>query len=259
MVEVENLTFGYRGAPTIFEAFNWRVGVKESWAVIGASGCGKSTLLGLLAGLRRPLSGSIRIAGTPIRRPRPQTGLVLQDHGLLPWATVEENAGLGFRIRRFYGPDGRHAPQEEGCGPEEARCRVRFWLKRLAVDDLRKKYPTQLSRGQRQRAAIARTLALEPDLLLLDEPFSALDAPIREDLQHLTRSLHAERGLTTIIVTHDIEEAVFMGQQILVLRGQGNRASRAVPNTDAAGSADRHAPQFQACCRRLRSTLRYAP
>ena len=255
MIDINNLTFAYGGSSSIFEGFNFRVNRGEAWAVIGPSGCGKTTLLYLLAGLRRPTAGEILIAGTPIVRPRPQTGLVLQDHGLLPWATVRENALLGLRIRRFYGPDGRHAPAGKKIDKASAEKRVDYWLDRLGINALRDKYPLQLSRGQRQRTAIARTMALSPDLLLMDEPFSALDAAIREDLQKVMIGFHNESDLTSVIVTHDIEEAVFVGENIFVLRGTSNRRPRIIVN-DMAGREDyRNQPGFYDLCEDLRGLL----
>src|SRR5262249_38311569 len=145
----------------------------------------------------------------------PKTGLILQDYGLLPWATVRDNAALGLDIRRFYGPDGKHTPLDESFNGRQQR--VDNWLERLGIRHVARQYPNQISGGQRQRTAIARTLLLNPDLLLMDEPFGALDALTREDLQRLTLELGAERQLTTLIVTHNVDEAVFMGQRIMVL------------------------------------------
>ena len=255
MIELKNLTFAYSGHPSIFEGFELRIEQGEAWSIIGPSGCGKTTLLYLMAGLRRPTAGLIRIGGTPVSRPRPETGLVLQDHGLLPWTTVRENAKLGLKIRKFYGPDGRHAPQGSRLSKSDMDERVAYWLKRLGIDGLQNKYPIQLSRGQRQRTAIARTLAMKPDLLLMDEPFSALDATIREDLQRTVMALHDESGLTRVIVTHDIEEAVFVGDKILLLRGEANREFRIIKN-DAAGLEDfRNRIEFRERCDYLRELL----
>jgi len=226
MIRINNLSFGYGDTPLIFQEFNLTVDRGEGWAIIGPSGCGKTTLLYLLAGLRRPLSGEIFINEELISRPRPRTGLVLQDHGLLPWATVFNNARLGLTIWEFYGPDGKHAPRDHPPKGPEADKRVEFWLKRLDILHLRDRYPIKLSRGQRQRTAIARTLAMEPDLLLLDEPFSALDAPTREDLERLVLELNSQQGLTYLLVTHDIQVAVSMGAKILILqKGQNSRAN----------------------------------
>ncbi len=193
MIHMENLTFRYGGRGTpVFQDFNWQVEPGEAWSIIGASGGGKTTLLYLIAGLRHATHGSIRVGGTLIERPRPETGLILQDYGLMPWASVWDNVALGLRVRRFYGPDGKHAPRAEPLpSRKEARQRVESWLRRLNIYEQRNKFPGAISGGQRQRTAIARTLALNPDLLLMDEPFSSLDAPTREDLQNLI--LHPAR------------------------------------------------------------------
>jgi ABC-type nitrate/sulfonate/bicarbonate transport system ATPase subunit len=255
MIEVDDLTFAYGAQAAIFQGFSWRVGKGESWAVIGPSGCGKTTLLYLLDGLRQPSAGTIRIAGQGFTRPRPATGLILQDHGLLPWATVWENAGLGLTIRKFYGPDGRHVPRDGGLDKADIERRVRYWLERLGIASLRDKYPGQLSGGQRQRTAIARTLALEPDLLLMDEPFSALDVPTREDLQALTLELLAETGLTTVIVTHSIEEAALLGKSILVLSQPPNREAYIIHNPAAGEVASRGSAAIQSTVDELRRVI----
>jgi NitT/TauT family transport system ATP-binding protein len=236
MIDIKDLEFAYSGHAPLFKGFNLKIKRGESWSVIGSSGCGKTTLLYLLAGLRKRNSGQINIDGMPIMRPRPQTGLVLQDHGLLPWATVKENARLGLRIRDFYGPDGRHAPFHMPGDPSGEKD-LDYWLERLGIYEFKDKYPYHLSRGQRQRAAIARTLVLSPDLLLMDEPFSALDVGIRQDLQQTMKGLHVERNLTNVLVTHDIEEAVFNGEYILVLKGVSNSESLIIKN-ESAGVID---------------------
>ncbi len=215
MITAHNLHFTYLSGQPVFSGFDWTVKAGETWAVLGPSGCGKTTLLYLLAGLRPPTQGEIRINNQSVTRPRPQTGLILQDYGLLPWATVRDNVLLGLKLRQFYGPDGRHAPTEDRVNRIPL---VDHWLNRLGLATVAEKFPGQLSGGQRQRTAIARTLVLEPDLLLMDEPFASLDAPTRESLQNLLLELRGEQALTTIIVTHAIEEAAFLGNKILVLR-----------------------------------------
>jgi NitT/TauT family transport system ATP-binding protein len=162
---------------------------------------------------------------------------VLQDHGLLPWATVKENANLGLRIRRFYGPDGKHSPKNAPTDINAGEHKVYHWLERLGIDTLADKYPHQISRGQRQRTAIARTMVMEPDLLLMDEPFSALDAVIRDDLRNLVMELNMETRMTSLNVTHDIEEAIFMGQKIMVLTENSYRDFPVIENP-LAGDRD---------------------
>ena len=166
MIHTHDLTFGYPHHALLFQDFNWQVGRGEMWTILGSSGCGKTSLLYLLAGLHAPTSGRIEIDGEPLLRPRPRTGLILQDYGLLPWATVRQNAELGLQVRDFYGPDGKHTPVNF-----QAENKVPYWLERLGLSAVADKFPLQLSGGQRQRTAIARTLAVQPDLLLMDEPF----------------------------------------------------------------------------------------
>ncbi len=255
MIRIENLRFAYTGRAPIFDGLGLQVNQGEAWSIIGPSGCGKTTLLYLLAGLRAPDSGEIRVGGEPIHRPRPETGLVLQDHGLLPWATVEKNVRLGLDIRKFYGADGRHAPAHIRIDRQHMEEVVDYWLRRMGIEKLRDRHPSQLSGGQRQRTAIARTLALKPDLLLLDEPFSALDAPTSEDLQRLIIELLRESGITLVIVTHDIEVAVGMGEKILVLTADDAAAPRIIENDCAGGVARGHERSFRDRCDELRKIL----
>ncbi len=253
MIIVRGLTFAYTGQSPIFENLHWHVAHGEAWAVIGPSGCGKTTLLYLLAGLLHPTEGEVLVDGQPLQRPRPRTGLILQDYGLLPWATVAQNAALGLRMRQFYGPDGRHAPRtHQVSAPAE---KIDFWLKRLGIAPVRDHYPAQISGGQRQRTAIARTLAMDPDLLLMDEPFSSIDALTREELQDLTLALRQETALTTVLVTHSIEEAAFLGRRILVLPNSAGQEAQIVENPQAGAPAYRGSESFHAVCDLLRERL----
>jgi NitT/TauT family transport system ATP-binding protein len=253
MIQFNDVSFSYVGSPAVFENFNWQVDSGERWAVLGPSGCGKSTLLFLLAGLQVPTDGQVLIAGKQQEGPRPQTGLILQDYGLLPWATARENVRLGFDIRRFYGPDGKHTPHD--FDPSQNEEQVEFWLKRLSLTAHSNKYPAQLSGGQRQRVAIARTLVLEPDLLLMDEPFSSLDAPTRADLQDRTLELSLEQALTLIIVTHSIEEAAVMGKQILLLDHPPNDRTRIFSNPQSGERKFRETSAYFELCLRLRQEM----
>ena len=249
MIKIKSLGFNYKATP-IFDDFNWEVQSGDLWAILGPSGCGKSTLLSLLAGLLSPTSGTISINKQVLIRPRPQTGLILQDYGLLPWATVGQNAGLGLELRNFYGADGVHAPKILS-GMES----LDFWMEKLGLTSLVNKFPGQISGGQRQRTAIARTLILKPDLLLMDEPFSSLDAPTRESLQCLTLELFLEEQLTVIMVTHSIEEAVLMGRKILLLNTPPNSVAHVIENNNAGTSGYRESSEYQAACKNLRTLM----
>jgi NitT/TauT family transport system ATP-binding protein len=253
MIKLTNLTFAYHGTKPIFANFDWQVTSGEAWAVLGPSGCGKSTLLYLLAGLRQASGGQIEIGGDILGQPRPRTGLILQDYGLLPWATAVANINLGFDIRRFYGPDGKHAPTDDDLDDHAER--VAYWMERLRLTPHADKYPSQLSGGQRQRVAIARTLALNPDLLLMDEPFSSLDAPTRESLQKLTFELRREQQLTTVIVTHSIEEAAVLGEKILLLHQPPNETAVIINNPGAANPEFRQEADYLALCGQLRDMM----
>lgn len=247
MITIRSINFTYPNTSPLFENFSLKISRGETWSILGTSGCGKTTLLYLLAGLRFPTNGTIEIDGERLTRPRPQSGLIIQDYGLLPWSTVHENVELGLRLRKFYGEDGKHAPVNF-----QPQNNVPYWLERLGLSEVADQYPSQLSGGQRQRTAIARTLALEPDLLLMDEPFSSLDAVTRENLQNLTLSLCAEKQLTLVVVTHSIEEAVVLGKKILLLD------TKQIFENPAAGTAGhRESKAYQDLCNQLRREMQY--
>ncbi|MCD6396991.1 MAG: ABC transporter ATP-binding protein [Spirochaetaceae bacterium] len=254
MIDIRNLNFSYPDTTALFSDFNWHVKDGESWSVLGLSGSGKTTLLLLLAGLIRPPAGEILISGNKITRPRPQTGLVLQNHGLLPWETVEKNIRLGFRIRKFYGPDGKHSPEVTKFDKKQETDAVEYWLDRLSIGHLRNKYPSKISGGQKQRAAIARTMVLKPNLLLLDEPFSSLDLKTREDMQNLILDLKRENTITIITVTHNLEEAVYLGKKLLVLQNEEKKVLM-FNNPGAESSEYRHRKEYSKMCLELRKVM----
>ena len=250
MLQLESVNFSYPDRPPVFQNFSWEVQRGETWAILGPSGCGKTTLLYLVAGLLFPQAGQVRIDSELLTRPRPHTGLIIQEYGLLPWSTVRDNARLGLRLREFYGPDGVHSPQDF-----QPHLNVDPWLQRLGILHLADKYPGQISGGERQRAAIARTLSLEPDLLFMDEPFSSLDAPTRESLQNLTLELQKEQNLTLLIVTHTIEEAAILGKKILLLGNPPTGRPHVILNPHSGDVNYRGSDDYQTLCRHLREDM----
>lgn len=243
-VDAQALSVTYEGIDRrvdALDALSLSVLDGEPVSVIGPSGCGKSTLLLAIAGLVMPGSGSLLVGGTPVDGPRLHTALILQDFGLLPWKTVEHNAGLGLEIR--------HVPSAERAE------RVGNALERVGLADFSSAYPAELSGGMRQRLALARALALEADLLLMDEPLSALDALTREDLQRLLLEIWRQRGHTSVLVTHSIEEAIFLGRRVIVLTPRPGRVAAIVDNPEMGDADFRNTPAFYERCAELRRLL----
>jgi NitT/TauT family transport system ATP-binding protein len=170
---------------------------------LGPSGCGKSTILNIVAGLYRQTTGEALLRGKPISGPGPDRGMVFQSYSSYPWLTVLENVAFGLKIR--------------GVGRAEREAQARTWIKKVGLEGSEKKYPKQLSGGMRQRVAIARTLAVKPQIILMDEPFGALDVQIRLGMQALINELWEEIQGTILFVTHDIAEAVFLADTIHIL------------------------------------------
>ncbi len=249
MIEVEALHLDYRlgrgrGQPMpAIAGLSLKVGRGESLAIIGPSGCGKTSLLYVLAGLLRPTSGAVRIAGEEVRGPRRDVALILQEIGLLPWKTIWRNVVLGLELNG--GLDRAHSAKVEAL------------LEELGLAELRDRYPAQLSGGQKKRVGLARALAVEPAALLMDEPLAFLDEQTKEEIQDSILQLWQERKeqLTMVLVTHDIEEAVFLGQRIAVLTPRPAKVKAELANPGLGGPDYRRSPEFYELVRRLRELL----
>jgi NitT/TauT family transport system ATP-binding protein len=187
----------------------------EFLALVGPSGCGKSTLLNLIAGFERPDEGDVLFEGRPVTCPGPERLVLFQEHGLFPWLTVQQNVEFGLKVK--------------GVPKDERRERALHYLGVVHLQKFRKSYPFQLSGGMKQRAAIARALAVEPSMLLMDEPFSALDPRTRDILHLELQSLWMQTRKTIVFVTHSVEEAARLADRIVVLASQPGRIRTILP------------------------------
>ena len=204
-IRVQGLGRHY-GALEVFRDINLEVGAQEVVAIVGPSGCGKTTLLRCIDGLIPPSSGSITIEGERVERPLAGVAMVFQHFGLFPWKTVAANVAYGLRLA--------------GVAKDEIARRVPHFIKLVGLAGREHAYPYQLSGGMQQRCGLARALAIEPRVLLMDEPFAAVDAQTREILQFELLRIWQMRPTTMIFVTHSIEEAVLMGDKVVVLKGR---------------------------------------
>ena len=219
LIRIENigLTFQRNGESTeVLRDFNLDIPAGRFVAVLGPSGVGKSTLLRVVAGLLPPTTGRVVIEQRRDTKHLP-VALVFQDARLLPWRTALSNVRFGLEHRQF--------------NTAERRDKAQAALALVGLSDLAQRYPHELSGGQRQRVALARALAVDPDILLMDEPFAALDAITRESLQEELARIHAATGKTTLFVTHSIEEAVYLADQVVAITGKPGRLAISVPVT----------------------------
>lgn len=184
----------------------------ELVCVIGPSGCGKSTLLWSMAGLHALSRGRILLDEKPVVEPDPQIGMVFQDANLLPWRTLQRNIELPFEFKRLK--------------PRDYRQRIDALLARVGLEGFRDKYPRELSGGMQQRASIVRSLSFDPTVLLMDEPFGALDAFTRDEMNLLIQEIWMETGKTIVFVTHNIAEAIFLADRIMVMTPRPGRLAR---------------------------------
>ncbi len=196
----------------VVDGFSSQFSTGELVALVGPSGCGKSTLLHLAAGLEKPTQGRILADGKPVQGPDPSRTLVFQEHALYPWLTLRDNVALALEFQKT--PKAR------------AREAAREWLARVGLSGFEDYYPHQVSGGMRQRAALARAFVAQPQTLLMDEPFGALDALTRLALQDVLRQLIAQEKPTVLLVTHDVDEALFLADRIVVFSPRPARVLR---------------------------------
>lgn len=214
---------------TALSGINLDVGNGDFVTILGRSGGGKSTLLKLLGGITSPSSGQVLFHGVPLQGITPKIGMVFQENTLYPWLTVEQNIGFGFKVR---GKQKRHYISQ-----------LQEMMEQVGLAQARELYPHQLSGGMKQRVSIARSLAMQPDVLLLDEPFSALDIQLRRRLRKFLLSIGEKTNSTMVLVTHDVEEAILLGQKLIVIGGQPGEIIEKV-NISSSDFNDRYDKHF---------------
>lgn len=219
-LEVQNICKSYatRGKQklTVLQEVSFQIFPREMICLVGSSGCGKSTLLNIIAGLIPPSSGQVLVDGQPVTgRPGSDRGMVFQGYTLYPWLTVAQNVAFGLQLQKM-----PKAQQRE---------RVRYFLDVVGLWNFAHSYPKQLSGGMKQRVAIARALANEPALLLMDEPFGALDAQTKEQMQQFLLELWEKTHVTVLMITHDVEEAIYLSQRVYVMDTHPGRIKIEIP------------------------------
>jgi NitT/TauT family transport system ATP-binding protein len=211
-VDIQHVSLTYtRGKQTVqaVQDVTLTIHPGEFVALLGASGCGKSTLLNAVAGFLKPTQGEILVDGEPVTAPGIDRGMVFQQHALFPWKTVEENVAFGLKMR--------------GVPSYERQAQVRTFLHLVGLEDVTQAYPAQLSGGMQQRVGLARVLINQPRVMLMDEPFGALDAQSRVLMQELLLHLWHEVRTTVLFVTHDVDEAIFLADRIAIMRARPGR------------------------------------
>jgi NitT/TauT family transport system ATP-binding protein len=217
-------------APTVALAdINLEIDEKEFICLVGPSGCGKTTLLRIIAGLEKPTSGEVRLDGMPIAGPDPQRGMVFQEYSLFPWKSVIDNIAFGLEMK--------------GISRQERRKIAEEYLDIVNLEQFRDAFPHELSGGMRQRVAIARALANNPRVLLMDEPFGALDAQTRNIMQKELLEIWEETKKTIVFVTHSVDEAVYLADKIVVLSPRPGKIEEVI-NVGLARPRDRTEPLF---------------
>lgn len=244
LIEFRRASMEYRSTSgevtTVFKSLDLVIRTGEFFCVIGPSGCGKTTLLNMIAGFVGPTSGSVLADGSPISSPGADRGCVFQEYSLFPWLTVEQNIEFGLRSR--------------GVPKDERRTLVARHLNLIGLNDTRKKYPFELSGGMQQRVGIARALVNSPAILLMDEPFAALDAITRNTMQRELLAIWQTTRTTVFYITHNIEEAVFLSTRVAVMSSRPAKIARIV-EVDIEHPRERTETQFNKIYRDLETTL----
>jgi NitT/TauT family transport system ATP-binding protein len=269
MIESKQISKVYPDGTEALREVSFDISEGESCSIIGPSGCGKTTLLFIFSGILKPTSGKALIGGKEVMSPSKEVALILQDYGLFPWKTVFENVSLGLELRnkplrgfqvnpyRVFGVVGvkpRHGA-EPHIGKKERKEIVTSLLQDLGLKGFEDHYPKQLSGGMQQRIGFARALALNPKILLMDEPLSSLDALTRETLQNFLLSLWKNNGITMLLVTHNIEEAVFLGERIIVLSPRPGSVVTIMENHKVGDVNYRNTEDFFDKCRAVRRSI----
>ncbi len=230
VLEVKNLCKEFEsrgGSVTALDDINFKTRQREFICVIGPSGCGKSTLIRILAGLETPTAGQMLLDGRPVSGPGPDRGMVFQGYTLFPWRTVRQNVMFGLEV----------AGRSRANAEEEAR----HWIDLVGLSKFEKAYPHQLSGGMKQRVAIARALANQPRILLMDEPFGALDAQTRGRMQSYLLEIWQNIDITILFITHDLDEAIYLADRIVVLKAHPGEIAEVI---EVPVPQPRHPDQF---------------
>jgi len=207
---------GPRGPVRVVDDVSYEIRDREFVAIIGPSGCGKTTMMNIVAGFVQPTAGSVRLDGRPIGGPGPDRGVIFQDYGVFPWLSVRENIAFGLKLRA------------NRVGEAERREIVERYMGLMGLADFADAWPRTLSGGMRQRLALARAYAVRPEFLLMDEPFGALDAQTRSAMQDLLLHVLGTEGKTVMLITHSVEEAIYLASRIVVMSARPTRVREIV-------------------------------
>ncbi|WP_139492763.1 ABC transporter ATP-binding protein [Brevibacillus dissolubilis] len=235
IIEVKNISFQYSSQQqAVLQNIDLHLHSNEFVCVLGPSGCGKSSLLNIIAGFQKPTTGEVQIEGKHYSKPISEIGVVFQHHNLFPWMKIKENVGFGLKMK--------------GHSKEEIEKQVHHFLQLVQLESAGDLLPHQLSGGMKQRAAIARTLAADPKAILMDEPFSSLDALTKENMQHHLLLLWSETKKTIFFITHDVDEALRLGTRILVMQPNPGKIAIDMANPlkrNNPAAVDFHHKEFQ--------------